>query len=135
MDEDENTSTESTNSYQLPEEDFFYEEFDEDEIEGTARADKENKPQPSPTLSHRDMARPPHEDPEYQRQIVGTYRQEGLLSISSSHQSPTATNVQSVRPPIPIQISTGAGGTVNIPTSPLTHHNYGTWNQSSQVRI
>ncbi|GLV41426.1 Glucose transporter 4 enhancer factor [Carabus blaptoides fortunei] len=32
-----------------------------------------------PTMSHRDMARPPHEDPEYQRQIVGSFRQ-GLLA-------------------------------------------------------
>ncbi|KAI8429966.1 hypothetical protein MSG28_000426 [Choristoneura fumiferana] len=32
-----------------------------------------------PTLSHRDMCRPPHEDPDYQRQLVGSYRQ-GLLS-------------------------------------------------------
>jgi len=27
-----------------------------------------------PTLSHRDMARPPHEDPEYQKQIVGNFK-------------------------------------------------------------
>lgn len=31
-------------------------------------------PAPPPTLSHRDMCRPPHEDPEYQRQLVGSYR-------------------------------------------------------------
>lgn len=30
---------------------------------------------PPPTLSHRDMARPPHEDPDYQRQLVGSFRQ------------------------------------------------------------
>ncbi|KPI93398.1 Zinc finger protein 704 [Papilio xuthus] len=36
-------------------------------------------PPPPPTLSHRDMCRPPHEDPDYQRQLVGSYRQ-GLLS-------------------------------------------------------
>ncbi|EDS45167.1 conserved hypothetical protein [Culex quinquefasciatus] len=40
-------------------------------------------PPSPPTLSHRDMARPPHEDPEYQRQIVGNYRQ-GLLSMSKN---------------------------------------------------
>lgn len=33
---------------------------------------------PPPTFSHLDMARPPHEDPEYQRQIVGNYRQQFL---------------------------------------------------------
>lgn len=31
-------------------------------------------PAPPPTLSHRDMCRPPHEDPEYQRQLVGSFR-------------------------------------------------------------
>lgn len=36
-------------------------------------------PAPPPTLSHRDMCRPPHEDPDYQRQLVGSFRQ-GLLS-------------------------------------------------------
>ncbi|XP_061711763.1 zinc finger protein 395 [Cydia pomonella] len=36
-------------------------------------------PAAPPTLSHRDMCRPPHEDPDYQRQLVGSYRQ-GLLS-------------------------------------------------------
>lgn len=30
---------------------------------------------PPPTLSHRDMARPFHEDPDYQRQLVGNIRQ------------------------------------------------------------
>lgn len=35
-------------------------------------------PAAAPTLSHRDMCRPPHEDPDYQRQLVGSFRQ-GLL--------------------------------------------------------
>lgn len=35
---------------------------------------------PPPTLSHRDMARPPHEDPDYQRQLVGNMRQ-SLMSV------------------------------------------------------
>lgn len=41
------------------EEDFYYEEIYEEPI-----------PTSPPTLSHRDMARPPHEDPEYQMQVV-----------------------------------------------------------------
>lgn len=44
-------------------------------------------PAPPPTLSHRDMCRPPHEDPEYQRQLVGSYRQ-GLLSIQNGSARP-----------------------------------------------
>lgn len=39
-----------------------------------------------PTMSHRDMARPPHEDPEYQRQIVGNFRyvQTSFIYFNSS---------------------------------------------------
>lgn len=48
------------------EEEFYYTEI-EDEGESPS-------PPSPPTLSHRDMARPPHEDPEYQRQIVGSIR-------------------------------------------------------------
>lgn len=31
-------------------------------------------PAPPPTLSHQDMCRPPYEDPDYQRQLVGSFR-------------------------------------------------------------
>lgn len=47
------------------------------------------------------------------------YRQ-GLLSLSQ--QSP-------VKPPLPV-----VAGPINIPTSPLAHHNY-TWAQQSTVRV
>lgn len=50
------------------EEEFYYTEL-EDEEDTAAPS-----PPSPPTLSHRDMARPPHEDPEYQRQIVGSFR-------------------------------------------------------------
>ncbi|XP_065075189.1 zinc finger protein 395 isoform X2 [Ochlerotatus camptorhynchus] len=60
------------------EEDFFFTEIEDESDSGHSAP---HPPSP-PTLSHRDMARPPHEDPEYQRQIVGNYRQ-GLLSLSS----------------------------------------------------
>ncbi|XP_053600784.1 zinc finger protein 395 [Plodia interpunctella] len=49
-------------------------------------------PAPPPTLSHRDMCRPPHEDPEYQRQIVGSYRQ-GLLSMQNASARPISIPV------------------------------------------
>lgn len=63
------------------EEDFFFTEIEDESDSGLSAP---HPPSP-PTLSHRDMARPPHEDPEYQRQIVGNYRQ-GLLSMSSQQQ-------------------------------------------------
>lgn len=52
------------------EEEFYYNEVELDHASSP------------PTLSHRDMARPPHEDPEYQRQIVGSIR---LVHINSPH--------------------------------------------------
>ncbi|XP_055642567.1 zinc finger protein 704-like isoform X2 [Toxorhynchites rutilus septentrionalis] len=63
------------------EEDFFFTEI-EDEADSFLVA---LHPPSPPTLSHRDMARPPHEDPEYQREIVGNYRQ-GLLSMATQQQ-------------------------------------------------
>uniref|UniRef100_A0A182NKS6 C2H2-type domain-containing protein n=2 Tax=Anopheles dirus TaxID=7168 RepID=A0A182NKS6_9DIPT len=103
------------------EEDFFFTET-EDESDESAP----NPPSP-PTLSHRDMARPPHEDPEYQRQIVGTYRQ-GLLSQSQAlqqqqqqaaqqqqqQQHQVQQQIASIKPPLPAgltvaSLSSGGG--------------------------
>lgn len=36
---------------------------------------------PPPTLSHRDMCRPPYEDPDYQRKLVGSYRYNHLFNL------------------------------------------------------
>lgn len=58
----------------VPDEAFYYTEIEaeiETDIEPNTKSP--NPPLP-PTLSHRDMARPPHEDPEYQRQLVGNMR-------------------------------------------------------------
>lgn len=94
------------------EEEFYYTEVEDDDQD-------ESSPSPPspPTLSHRDMARPPHEDPEYQRQLVGSFRQ-GLLSLAT--QKP-------VKPPLPM-----SNGTATIPSSPIAHHNY-TWAHQSPV--
>lgn len=54
-----------------------------------------------PTMSHRDMARPPHEDPEYQRQIVGTFRQNLLSGPINIPQSPHKLLKLSPRPHSP----------------------------------
>lgn len=64
---------------ELPEgeEEFYYTEI---EVGDTT---------PPPTLSHRDLSRPPHEDPEYQRQFVETFRQKILskpINIPHSQQ-------------------------------------------------
>lgn len=61
----------------VPDEAFYYTEI-EAEIEADGYVKSPNPPSP-PTLSHRDMARPPHEDPEYQRQLVGNMRQENYF--------------------------------------------------------
>lgn len=63
------------------------------------------------------MCRPPHEDPEYQRQIVGNFRQ-GILARSQ----------QAIKPTLPL------AGPINIPFQPLGHHNY-TWSQQSPVSL
>lgn len=58
---------------------------------------------PPPTLSHRDMARPFHEDPDYQRLIVGNIRQ-SLISqhhTASIPQSPHKLLKLSPRPHSP----------------------------------
>lgn len=51
------------------EEEFYYTEVEDDDDDC-----KTPSPTSPPTLSHRDMARPPHEDPEYQRQLVGNFK-------------------------------------------------------------
>lgn len=70
-----------------------------------------------PTLSHSDMARPPHEDPEYQRKIVGNIRQ-GLLLSSGS-----ANGHTHVKTAVPM-----SGSTTVI-------HNYAAWSQASPVSL
>lgn len=63
------------------EEEFYYTER---EIDDTT---------PPPTLSHRDLTRPPHEDPEYQRQFVETFRQKILSKPINIPQHPTVAAV------------------------------------------
>lgn len=104
-----------SNSPRKPDDDSDEEEFYYTEIE-----DESGTPSPPspPTLSHRDMARPPHEDPEYQRQIVGNYRQ-GLLSLSQT----------SIKPPLPTHVN---GSLHNAITNTIMHHNY-SWSSTSPV--
>lgn len=86
--------------------------------------DEESSPSPPspPTLSHRDMARPPHEDPEYQRQIVGSYRQ-GLLSMTQT----------CIKPPLPATVAMTSGGVSGpIAAATLLHHTY-SWSSTSPV--
>ncbi|KAL1513478.1 hypothetical protein ABEB36_002884 [Hypothenemus hampei] len=56
---------------------------------------------PPPTLSHRDMARPPHEDPDYQRQLVGNLRQSLMSGPTPIPQSPHKLLKLSPRPHSP----------------------------------
>jgi hypothetical protein len=95
----------------IDDEDFYYTDLEDDEDAINMNAANTSPPLP-PTLSHSDMARPPHEDPEYQRQIVGNMRQ-GLL-MSSSGQAYAKASVP----------MTGSNTVV---------HNYATWSNASPV--
>ncbi|XP_058118485.1 zinc finger protein 395-like [Anopheles coustani] len=132
------------------EEDFFFTET-EDESDESAP----NPPSP-PTLSHRDMARPPHEDPEYQRQIVGNYRQ-GLLSqtqalqqhaAAAAHQQQQqqqqqqqlqAQQLASIKPPLPAGLtvaalsSNGASSSASSASSNGTGSSNGSTNGTSNT--
>lgn len=94
-------------------EDFYYTDLD-DEDEAIEMDAANSTPPLPPTLSHSDMARPPHEDPEYQRKIVGNIRQ-GLLMSSSGQ--------------------TYAKATVPMTGSNTVIHNYAAWSQTSPVSV
>ncbi|XP_055907153.1 uncharacterized protein LOC129942280 [Eupeodes corollae] len=100
------------------EEEFYYTEIEDEDDEGKAPS-----PPSPPTLSHRDMARPPHEDPEYQRQIVGSFKQglaqPHLVNSKYIHISNNGANNNQ-------QNQYNTSNTISIPSSPLAHHNY-TW--------
>lgn len=93
-------------------EDFYYTDLDEDEA--IVMLDTTPTPPLPPTLSHSDMARPPHEDPEYQRKIVGNMRQGLLMSSTGNGQ----THIKGSIPPGSISNS--------------VVHNYA-WSQASPV--
>ncbi|XP_063224030.1 zinc finger protein 704-like [Bacillus rossius redtenbacheri] len=67
------------------EEEFYYMEVEQGPLTSSP-----------PTLSHRDMARPPHEDPEYQKQIKSIFHESpvntplGGVSWGSSTTSPSS---------------------------------------------
>ncbi|XP_030239831.1 zinc finger protein 395 isoform X2 [Drosophila navojoa] len=116
------------------EEEFYYTEDDDDD-----ELVKTPSPASPPTLSHRDMARPPHEDPEYQRQIVGNFKQGRAMNSyphltqqahqqhhSGSNSSGHITNIQHQQ----LQ----SNNTSCIPTSPLAHHNY-TWASNGAITV
>ncbi|XP_004529210.1 transcription initiation factor TFIID subunit 1 isoform X2 [Ceratitis capitata] len=114
------------------EEEFYYTEIEDDEEDN-----KTPSPTSPPTLSHRDMARPPHEDPEYQRKIVGNFKQ-GRINQHQQLQHNQGQQINNCK-------TVFHGGTYItnsniqdnqqmqnncVSTSPLNHHNY--W-QSSPV--
>lgn len=73
FDDDDDDDLDNLSEDTVPDEAFYYTEI-ETEIEADEPNAKSPNPPSPPTLSHRDMARPPHEDPEYQRQLVGNMR-------------------------------------------------------------
>lgn len=95
-------------------EDFYFTDLEDDD-EAIEMDTANSSPPLPPTLSHSDMARPPHEDPEYQRKIVGNIRQ-GLLMSSGP-----GNGQAYVKASVPM-----SGGNTVI-------HNYATWSQTSLV--
>lgn len=92
-------------------EDFYFTDLD-DEDEAIEMDVANVSPPLPPTLSHSDMARPPHEDPEYQRKIVGNIRQ-GLLMSSGAGNGQTYVK--------------------SVVVSNTVIHNYAAWSQTSPV--
>lgn len=81
-------------------------------------------PAPPPTLSHRDMCRPPHEDPEYQRQLVGSFRWESLILFDLTclfifSMIPTSILFNYFRQGL---LSTMQNGNARPISIPVTHH-------------
>ncbi|EDW28037.1 GL27195 [Drosophila persimilis] len=118
------------------EEEFYYTEDDDDDelVKAPSLASE-------PTLSHRDMARPPHEDPEYQKQIVGNFKQGRALhnynhltqqQASPHHNGGGRGGMHHIGSSIPSnqQQQLQNNNTSCTPTSHLAHHNY-TWPSSS----
>ncbi|XP_073847476.1 glucose transporter 4 enhancer factor isoform X2 [Musca autumnalis] len=105
------------------EEEFYYTEVEDDDDDC-----KTPSPTSPPTLSHRDMARPPHEDPEYQRQLVGNFKH-GRVAAQQQHINGRQihhVNGQTVYISSSQHQQLQNNNTSCIPTSPLAHHNY-TW--------
>lgn len=98
-------------------EDFYFTDLD-DEDEAIEMDAANSSPPLPPTLSHGDMARPPHEDPEYQRKIVGNIRQGLLMSSAASANGQTY-----VKTSIPMS---GSNSVI---------HNYAAWSQTSPVSV
>ncbi|XP_030376517.1 zinc finger protein 704 isoform X2 [Scaptodrosophila lebanonensis] len=118
------------------EEEFYYTDDDDDD-----ESVKTPSPASPPTLSHRDMARPPHEDPEYQRQKVINFRQGRAMNYSQQQQQQPPhfsnnsrslhhNNNGTVHITSTQQQQLQNNNTSLIPTSPLAHHNY-TWPSNS----
>lgn len=93
-------------------EDFYFTDVEEEEDEAISMDASNSTPPLPPTLSHSDMARPPHEDPEYQKKFVGNIRQELLSAGQQFH----------VKSTIPMS---GSNSVI---------HNYA-WSQASSVSI
>ncbi|KAH8342146.1 hypothetical protein KR074_000486 [Drosophila pseudoananassae] len=113
------------------EEDFYYDEEDEEDEE----LDKTTNLASEPTLSHRDMARPPHEDPEYQKQIVGNFKQGRSHYNRVTYQRAehhigggAGSSISGSNSSIPIthQQQLQNNNTSCTPSTHLVHHDY-TW--------
>ncbi|XP_018917225.1 zinc finger protein 395 [Bemisia tabaci] len=103
------TGTSVDGDYDLDdhEEEFYYTEV-------------EVQQSPPPTLSHRDMARPPHEDPEYQRAIQSHHNYASPISIpySNGHVAWSFSNTSPNSVQKHMKLSYSALPAKLLPTSP-----------------
>ncbi|XP_075147026.1 glucose transporter 4 enhancer factor isoform X2 [Haematobia irritans] len=125
---DQNLDSDSHDS-DSHEEEFYYTEVEDDDDD--CKTPSSTSP---PTLSHRDMARPPHEDPEYQRQLVGNFKQGRVAAQHTNGRHMHHINGQTVYISNSQQQQLHNNNTSCIPTSPLAHHNY-TWPPATATTV
>ncbi|XP_037952620.1 zinc finger protein 395 [Teleopsis dalmanni] len=115
------------------EEEFYYTEIEDEADDLDDDNAKTLSPTSPPTLSHRDMARPPHEDPEYQRQIVGNFKQGRVGNMCQQQQHHNNIKSQHIGTNHN-QNQQNQNSYSNISTSPLDHHNY-TWSSIPSASV
>uniref|UniRef100_A0A1B0FQN4 C2H2-type domain-containing protein n=1 Tax=Glossina morsitans morsitans TaxID=37546 RepID=A0A1B0FQN4_GLOMM len=109
------------------EEEFYYTEIEDDDDDC-----KTPSPTSPPTLSHRDMARPPHEDPEYQRQIVGNFKPKSSKVTTAAMTTTTTTATENAT--LTLLSSTANINSVTV-TTPTTTTAAATTNSSTALSI
>ena len=96
----------------VAEEEFYYRELDM------------NRMSSLPTMSHRDMARPPHEDPEYQKQLVleatnqPQYNGAGPSYIIDNNNTSHCNKSSSPKQPVQVGVIRHSGNVIIVGVKP-----------------